>query len=236
MEEQQVSKRRGRSETVPAHWEWQTFRTQLREAFEIIEVRKDRTYFIHPDNWWTIYRTIFQYDPNSLVHGVMFAREQIKLSRILTAHLEAFGASRVGRSGVKFDRLGKTLSGQPIFAVDEETAHEIRATFILDLALLRSYGRNGQGLNEAQKQLLLGLALWKIKQLLARPFRFRSQCHLQCAEVVISMEGTDGSIGDRSDYSALLDNVDIRQLIAASNFNDDPVTRVYYPINELFKP
>ena len=236
VEEQRVSKRRGKPETVPAHWKWQTFRMQLREAFEIVEVKKDKTYFIHPDNWWTIYRTIFQHDPNSLVHGVMFAREQIKLSRILTAHLEAFGASRVGRSGVKFDRLGKTLSGQPIFAVDEETAREIRATFILDLALLRSYGRNGQGLNEAQKQLLLGLALWKIQQLLARPFRFRSQCHLQCAEVVIGMEGTDGNIRDQSDYSPLLDNVDIRQLIAACNFNADPVTRVYYPSNELFKP
>jgi len=236
VEEQRVSKRRAKQETVPAHWEWQTFRMQLREAFEIVEVKKDKTYFIHPDNWWTIYRTIFQYDPNSLVHGVMFAKEQIKLSRILTAHLEAFGASRVGRSGVKFDRLGKTLSGQPIFAVDEETAREIRATFILDLALLRSYGRNGQGLNEAQKQLLLGLALWKIKQLLARPFRFRSQCHLQCAGVSISVEGTDENIRDQPDYSTLLDNADIGQLIAACHFNTDPVTRVYYPSNELFKP
>src|SRR5207249_5777512 len=120
--------------------------------------------------WWTIYQTVFKYDPNSLVHGILHAKEQIKISRLLTASLEGFGVARVGRTGVKFDRLGKTLSGQPIFAVDEETAREIRATFILDLALLRSYGRNGQGLNEAQKQLLLGLALWKIKQLLARPF------------------------------------------------------------------
>ena len=126
-------KRRGKEETVPAHWEWKAFRAQLREEFGIVEVKKDKTYFIHPENWWTIYQTIFKYDPNSLVHGVMFAREQIKISRLLTAHLEAFGASRVGRSGVKFDRLGKTLSGQPIFAVDEETAREIRATFLLDL-------------------------------------------------------------------------------------------------------
>ena len=157
-----------------------SFRDVLRSGFEIVEVKKDKTYFIPPAKWWEIYKTIFDFDPNSLVHGVMFAKEQIKISRLLTAHLEAFGASRVGRSGVKFDRLGKTTSGQPIFSVDEETAHEIRATFIIDLALLRSYGRGENGLNNDQKTLLLDFALWKIKQLLARPFRYRTQCFLGC--------------------------------------------------------
>src|SRR5208337_1562128 len=128
------------------------------------------------------------YDPNSLLHGVLFAREQIKISRILTAHLEAFGAARVGRSGVKFDRLGKTTSGQPIFSVDEETANEIRATFILDLALLRSYGRDNNGLSSTQKQLLLDMALWKIGRLLARPFRFRTDCFLTKEKVTLSTE------------------------------------------------
>jgi CRISPR-associated protein Csb1 len=159
--------------TFPAHWAGKLFRNQLREEFGIIEVKKDDRYFIHPEDWWSIYKTTFQYDPNSLIHGLLLAKEQIRISRFLTAHLEAFGVSRVGRSGVKFDRLGKTLSGQPIFAVDEETAKEIRATFILDLALLRSYGRRNKGLDDAQKRLLLGLALWKIKLLLAQPFRYR---------------------------------------------------------------
>ena len=94
-----------------------------------------------PEAWWTVFSTIFKFDPNALVHGVLFPQWNIKISRLLTAHLEAFGAARVDRSGVKFDRLGKTTSGQPIFAVDDATAHEIRATFILDLALLRSFGR-----------------------------------------------------------------------------------------------
>jgi CRISPR-associated protein Csb1 len=164
------------------------FREVLRNSFQIVEVKKDKTYFIPPAKWWEIFKTIFTFDPNSLVHGVMFAKEQIKISRLLTAHLEAFGASRVGRSGVKFDRLGKTTSGQPIFSVDEETAHEIRATFIIDLALLRSYGRGENGLNDNQKKLLLDLALWKIKQLLDRPFRFRTQCFLGCENVRIETE------------------------------------------------
>ena len=235
--EQKTSKKKGgKEETVPAHWDWKNFRSQLREEFGIVEVKKDKTYFIHPENWWTIYRTIFKYDPNSLVHGVMFAKEQIKISRLLTAHLEAFGASRVSRSGVKFDRLGKTLSGQPIFAVDEETAREIRATFIFDLALLRSFGRNGNGLNDDQKKLLLGLALWKVKQLLAQPFRFRTQCHLQCDEVEIGIDGQAERAEKQSDYTELLNNLDIEQLITACSFGSSSVTNVYYPINELFKP
>ncbi|MHB8898921.1 MAG: type I-G CRISPR-associated RAMP protein Csb1/Cas7g [Thermoguttaceae bacterium] len=164
------------------------FRQVLRNRFQIVEVKKDKTYFIPPAKWWEIFKTIFGFDPNSLVHGVMFAKEQIKISRLLTAHLEAFGVNRVGRSGVKFDRLGKTTSGQPIFSVDEETAQEIRATFIIDLALLRSYGRGDNGLSDTQKALLLDLALWKIRQLLARPFRYRTQCCLGCDSVIIETE------------------------------------------------
>ncbi|HEY9870527.1 MAG TPA: type I-U CRISPR-associated protein Cas7, partial [Candidatus Obscuribacterales bacterium] len=111
--ERKKSKKNG--ETVdPAHWTGTAFRDQLRKEFGIKEVKRDKTYFIWPEAWWNIYTTLFKYDPNSLLHGVMFAREQIKLYRILTAHLEATGAARVGTSGVKFDRLGKTTSGQPI--------------------------------------------------------------------------------------------------------------------------
>ncbi|MBI1745747.1 MAG: CRISPR-associated protein [Acidobacteria bacterium] len=178
-----------KEKTIAAHWKGETFRERLRQEFGIVEVEKGKRYFIHPEDWWAIYQTVFKYDPNSLVHGILLAKEQIKISRFLTASLEGFGAARVGRSGVKFDRLGKTLSGQPIFAVDEETARQIRATFILDLALLRSYGRGDKGLNLNQKKLLLGLALWKIKSLLAQPFRYRSQCHLHCTEVVLLPEG-----------------------------------------------
>lgn len=206
-------------------WEGTKFRDMLRKEFGITQIKKDR-YFIHPEDWWMIYKTIFKYDPNSLVHGVMFAKEQIKISRLLTAHLEAFGATRVGRSGVKFDRLGKTTSGQPIFAVDEETAREIRATFVLDLALLRSYGRGDKGLNNAQKQLLLELALWKIQGLMRQPFRYRTQCHLACLHIEVSSE--------KETVGECLPALDIKTSINNYKFQD-PITKVYYPANELFK-
>lgn len=183
----------------------------------------------HPpaERWWNVFRTIFKYDPNSLVHGVLFPQWQIKIPRLLTAHLEAFGAGRVDRSGVKFDRLGKTTSGQPIFAVDDATAREIRATFILDLSLVRSFGRkNGDetlGLTEKQKEFLMALALWKIERLRATPFRFRSGCHLEC----VGLNG--GEKGVKID-------VDIKQAIIDAGFETDPrVTDVWWPREELYR-
>lgn len=235
-EEKKIKDKNGKEkeETIVAHWSGKRFREQLRREFGIKEVKKDKTYFIWPDTWWQIYKALFKYDPNSLVHGVMFAKEQIKLSRILTAHMEAFGAARVGRSGVKFDRLGKTTSGQPIFAVDEETARTIVATFILDLALLRSYGRGDKGLNEKQKRLLLDLAIWKIKRLLQSPFRFRTGCQLLCSGIAWS-DDTDGPKVPSSPCNKPGDlSLNIKASISACKFTAD-AAKVYYPANELFK-
>lgn len=216
-----------------------TFREDLRSEFKVIEVKKDKTYFIPADSWWSIYSTLFKYDPNSLVHGVLFAKEQIKISRMLTAHLEAYGAARVGSSGVKFDRLGKTTSGQPIFPKDEETAREIRATSIVDLGILRSYGRDAKegdqqtlGLTRKQKELLLALALWKVRQLLRRTFSYRSGCKLAMTEVKISTD-----VADVKDLPTELPKIDISAAINEAGFTAAPrITTVYYPFDELFKP
>jgi CRISPR-associated protein Csb1 len=186
---------------------------------------KTRTHPL-PSQWWNIFRTIFRYDPNSLVHGILFPALGIKLPRVLTATMDAFGADRVSTSGVKFDKLGKTNSGQPIFAKDEETASEIRATFVIDLSLIRSFGRGENGLNFEQKQLLLGLALWKIKKLLSTSFRFRSECDLELDSLKI--DGNDNEI------SAF--NITISDLINAAGFQNPRVTQVYWKEDDLFKP
>lgn len=193
----------------------------------------------HPpaEKWWDVFRAIFRYDPNALVHGVLFPQYQIKIARFLTAHLEAFGAARVDRSGVKFDRLGKTTSGQPIFAVDDVTASEIRATFILDVALLRSFGRTEKidgsgeekvrGLSEKQKEFLSALALWKIDRLLHAPFRYRSGCHL---ELISLKHGEQDAQLDAKMKDALEE--------AAFRAEDDQapiVTDIYWPHDELYR-
>ncbi len=211
-----------------------TFRNHLRSEFKIVEVKADKTYFIPPETWWSIFRTLFKFDPNSLVHGVLFAKEQIKISRMLTAHMEAFGASRVGSAGVKFDRLQKTTSGQPIFSVDEETAERIEATFVLDLGLLRSFGRGKNGLNDAQKLLLLKLALWKIGQLVLRPFRYRSQCFLKYSELSATADG-DSLQETKEGIAAWLNGIGIKDAIKNCEFGEKAPTKVYYPATELYK-
>lgn len=188
----------------------------------------------HPpaEKWWDVFGTIFKYDPNALVHGVLFPQYQIKIARFLTAHLEAFGAARVDRSGVKFDRLGKTTSGQPIFAVDDATAYKIQATFVLDVALLRSFGRadangNVRGLSEKQKEFLAALALWKIDRLLREPFRYRSGCHLER----ISLRSGERDI-------VLAANIGESIKAAAFRSQDDQapiVTDIYWPHDELYR-
>ncbi len=179
-----------------------------------------------PEKWWNVFKVIFEIDPNSLVHGVLFPQWQIKIPRALTAHLEAFGAGRVDRSGVKFDRLGKTTSGQPIFAVDDATAESIRATFVLDVALIRSFGRvkgtETLGLSETKQEFLVALALWKIQRLLASPFRFRSGCHLRCTSL-------------QSDEQDVRIEIDISQSIMDAGFGDSPVTDVFWPREKLYR-
>jgi CRISPR-associated protein Csb1 len=182
-----------------------------------------------PDMWWSVFKTIFEVDPNSLVHGVFFPKWQIKIPRALTAQLEAFGSSRVDRSGVKFDRLGKTTSGQPIFAIDDATANSIRATFVLDVSLIRSFGRTKKdgdkeiqlGLSNKQQAFLVALALWKIQKLFESPFRFRSGCYLR--RTTLQSGGKDVGIG-----------VDIKEAIKAASFPRG-VTDVFWPREELYR-
>lgn len=178
-----------------------------------------------PAQWWNVFNAIFRYDPNSLVHGILFPAMGIKLARVLTASLDAFGADRVATSGVKFDKLGHTNSGQPIFAKDEETASEIRATFTIDLALIRSFGRGNDGLGNSQKELVLGFALWKIGKLLGSSFRYRSECDLELTGIQIN--------GMPSAVSAL--SLNMPALIKNAKFQDPRVTKIYWNENELFK-
>jgi CRISPR-associated protein Csb1 len=181
-----------------------------------------------PGDWWNVFRAIFKYDPNSLVHGILFPAMGIKIPRALTAQLDAINAARVASSGVKFDKLLMTTSGQPIFAKDEETATEIRATFVLDLALVRSFGREKDGLNADQKTFLVAFALWKITQLLRHPFSYRSGCDLEFKGLSI----------DGSDLVTTLPEIDIKNYMGNTVFEgkpDERVTKIYWKKEDIFK-
>ena len=199
----------------------------LRREFNLEDLDK-RSHPL-PSDWWNVFRTIFTFDPNSLVHGLLFLSMGIKIPRALTAQLDAINAARVASSGVKFDKLLMTTSGQPIFAKDEETATEIRATFIIDLALIRSFGRDSEGLNAKQKTFLVAFALWKIARLLKQPFRYRSGCDLEFKALYVN--------GNRNE-SVRLPEIKISDFMGDGVFSGEPenrVTKIYWPKKDLFK-
>ena len=199
----------------------------LRREFKLEDIKNHQPF---PSDWWNIFRTIFQFDPNSLVHGILFTSMGIKIPRVLTAQLDAINAARVASSGVKFDELSLTKSGQSIFAKDEETATEIRATFVIDLALIRSFGRSdSDGLTEAQKTFLLAFALWKIARLLEHPFRYRSGCDLELKTL---------HLNNNWEVSIPLPEIKIGDYMGNGVFSDAPedrITKIYWPKKELFK-
>lgn len=210
----------------------ENFGTKLRDEFGMPDLGK-RSH-PQPGDWWNVFKTIFAYDPNSLVHGILFPAMGIKIPRILTAHHEAFGAGRVETSGVKFDKLGKTTSGQPIFTRDEETAREIRATFVLDLAQLRSYGRGKDGLTAAQKEFLLHLALWKIGRLIGEPYRYRSGCDLQLGKLQ-EVCGTEKSDADPAGLDGRITSAITAAAFRPKGDSRPVITQVYWAASDLFK-
>ena len=203
----------------------------LQKEFKLEDLKK-HTHPL-PSDWWNVFRTIFQFDPNSLVHGILFPSMGIKIPRVLTAQLDAINAARVASSGVKFDKLLKTTSGQPIFPKDEETATEIRATFVIDLALIRSFGRDSEGITKGitknQKTFLLAFALWKIARLLEHPFRYRSGCDLELKML---------HLNNNLEVSIPLPQINIGNYMRNGVFSEkqeDRITKIYWPKDELFK-
>ena len=95
-----------------------------------------------------MFSAIFRFDPCSLLHGLFFPQfNQIKLPRCLYGTIEADGAETVESRGVKFDFISpekskdkKSNKGQPIFPRVEAIASQVRATFVLDCAQIRSFG------------------------------------------------------------------------------------------------
>jgi CRISPR-associated protein Csb1 len=152
----------------------------------------------------------------------------IKIPRVLTAQLDAINAARVASSGVKFDKLLMTTSGQPIFAKDEETATEIRATFVIDLSLIRSFGRGESGLSPEQKTFVIAFALWKIVQLLQNPFSYRSGCDLEFKALIV----------DGGEPTKTLPAIPIKDYMTNGVFTGNPeerITKVYWKKEDLFK-
>lgn len=131
-------------------------------------------------------RICFEYDPNSLVHGVFLEKiaGRLRHPRALSAFIEASGVGRADSGGVKFDRAlpkpkvagvdAKGGYGNVPFHRTEFTAKAITAFFSLDLAQIRGYG-----LPPEATELLITLSLWKVRKFLDSNMRLRSACELE---------------------------------------------------------
>ena len=143
-----------------------------------------------PLDWAAIYRTIFKYDTNSLLHGVFLSLldgGRVRCPRAVSAFIEAEDVEEAHSGGVKnssVDPKGELQLVDPAFSQGEKgvysnvpyqrmefTARKITAFFNLDLALIRGYR-----LGEAAERLLTGLALLKIRRLLEAHLRLRTAC------------------------------------------------------------
>ncbi len=134
-----------------------------------------------PVNMRTLSALVLKYDANALLHGVFLAKSdlaggRLRLMRALSGFVEASDVLVAESGGVKNDRVNpsgdtKQGFGNVPFHRTEFTAKQITAYFNLDLALLRGYG-----LPERATQLLVTVALLKVRRFLASGLRLRTAC------------------------------------------------------------
>jgi CRISPR-associated protein Csb1 len=126
---------------------------------------------------------LIKYDANALIHGVFLAKKELaggrlRIARALSSSIEAKHIQVAASGGVKNDHVhpsGDTSKGfgNVPFHREEFTAAEITAFFNLDLEQLRGYGLQPEATN-----LLILLALYKIRSLLEGGLRLRTACDL----------------------------------------------------------
>ena len=149
-----------------------------------------------PVNWQSVAKVLLKYDINSLLHGVFMANFEdgrLKFPRALTGFIEARNVREVVSGGVKNNPLDpsgklraegydKDVYGNVPYSRVEYTAAEIVAYFNLDLGLLRSYDLGNDACD-----LLVGLALLKVRRFLAAGLRLRTACDLMlCNDVEVT--------------------------------------------------
>ncbi|MCX7664447.1 MAG: type I-U CRISPR-associated RAMP protein Csb1/Cas7u [Gemmataceae bacterium] len=143
-------------------------------------------------------KVILKYDVGSLIHGVFFASNKVKLQpsakpssiaggrlrlgRSLSAFIEASNVRVAASGGVKNDQVHpekvsgelSELIGNVPFTRDEYVAERIDLYINLDLAQIRGYG-----LGEKVERLLILLALYRVRKLLEGDLRLRTACDLE---------------------------------------------------------
>ena len=155
-----------------------------------------------PLDWQKIAKALFRYDINSLLHGCFLANLEdgrVRTARALTGFIEASGVREAVSGGVKnnpIDPTGqlhaigfdKDVYGNVPYQRVEYTAERINVYFNLDLGQL-----SGFGLPDRAFELLVALALLKIRRFLDGGMRLRTACDLALVDAprVTSPEGME---------------------------------------------
>ena len=160
-------------------------------------------------------KMLFKLDINSLLHGIWAAQishGRIKIPRALSAFIEADNAHDVISGGVKFDNVNpskekeggsKEGQGHIIFPRVEYTSESIHAYFNLDVEQIRNYR-----LDENQTELLVTMAMWKIRTFLEKGLRLRTACDLKIKGDIIVTEPQGFVLPDKKSLDS-----EIRELI-----------------------
>ncbi|AFA74566.1 CRISPR-associated protein, GSU0053 family [Gordonia polyisoprenivorans VH2] len=163
------------------------FRKTLVERFGLVKNK--------PLDLRKVYSEIYALDPLSLLHGVFFAQGswpwQPKISRAVSAFIEAEGVNSAVSGGVKKDSVNNNLDKDAGRTSDrgygmvphhrtEYTADKITLFVVIDEQQIHSYG-----LPESATELLLALADWEVATLLDGGLRLRTACDFE----VIGVDG-----------------------------------------------
>lgn len=135
--------------------------------------------------------TLLRLDTNALLHGIFLAKKELaggrlRLSRALSSFIEAEEVKVAASGGVKNDHVnpkGDTAKGfgNVPFARDEYVSPQITAYFNLDLAQIRAFA-----LDRSVEDMLVALALFKIRKFLDQGLRLRTACDLELKELRVT--------------------------------------------------
>jgi CRISPR-associated protein Csb1 len=175
--------------------------------------------------------TLVRVDTNAALHGVFLAKKELaggrlRLPRALSGFIEAEGVKVAPSGGVKVDTVdpkGDTSKGfgNVPYARDEYVASAITAYFNLDLAQIRAFG-----LGEAAENLLIGLALFKIRRFLETGLRLRTACDLECKAIRVTRPDSYElpTLGDLEQTMPRL----VEEAASAGLFNEPRITEITY--------
>lgn len=164
-------------------------------------------------NWPAAARAVLHFDPCTLLHGVFFANIEdgrLRFPRVLTGFIEASDVAEAASGGVKnnhFDPSGeiraegfdKDVYGNVPYSRLEFTARDIRAYFNIDLAQLRGYQ-----LPKVAQELLVTLALYKVRRFLDEGLRLRTACDLLVKDELIATAPKGFTVPATETLSAVL--------------------------------